>query len=128
MTQGRLLVITAVCTSFFAALTSDAVAKTGVAGDYRCKPYKARNALIPSVYGVKLKSNGRYAFTYYGANGGTTSGAFSRSGSKLTFSSGPLKGKTATFHGPGGSGLFKYKAELVFASFINDAGKQSCRR
>ena len=76
-----------VCASFFAALASDAVAKTGVSGDYRCKPYKARNSLIQSIYGVKLKSNGRYAFTYYGANG-NTSGAFSKAGNKLTFSSG----------------------------------------
>ena len=128
MTQGRLLVITAMCASFFAAPASDAIAKTGVAGDYRCKPYKARNALIPSIYGVKLKSNGRYAFTYYGANGGTTPGAFSKSGNKVKFSSGPLKGRTATFHGPGGSGLYQYKAELVFASWINGEGKQSCRR
>jgi len=128
MSKGRLMVVAAVFASLFAVPASDAVAKTGVAGDYRCKPYKARNSLIASIYGVKLKSNGRYAFTYYGANGGTTSGAFSKTGNKVKFSSGPLKGKTATFHGPGGSGLFQYKAELVFSSFINDAGKQSCRR
>ena len=128
MARGRMLVIVVVCASFSAALVGDAFAKTRIAGDYRCKPYKARNSLIASIYGVKLKSNGRYAFTYYGANGGTTPGAFSKTGNKLKFSSGPLKGKTATFHGPGGSGLFQYKAELVFPSFINNAGKQACRR